>query len=539
MHHPLKFLSILTALAALSANAPSLLAQNATPPPAAASIPASLMPTVESAASHTSPIDKEMEGLTHKPPVPLAIPDGPFQPTWDSLKANYKLPEWFKDAKFGIYIHWGLYSYAAYHNEWYSMYMYTTFSDYHTKTYGPPNVFGYKDFIPLFTVPKYDPTAWAKLFKDAGAKYVVPVVEHHDGFAMYDSNLTIWCASKMGPKRDLIGELAEAVEKEGLVFGVSNHRMEHHTFMYPKAGLANDQFDPKYAEFYGPPQPGGQKNMNGGDASPAFQAEWLARMQELADKYHPQMFIFDNGINTRAYDDIKLKFAAYYYNQAAKWNLPVSVDTKQQAYLSGSIQDYENRVQATLQPEPWQVEYPIGSVWGYSEQNKPIAYKSAANIVSTLVTVVSRNGNLLLNISPRGDGSIPQEQQDRLLAVGQWLAVNGEAIYGSRPWAVSEESNTIHFTTKNGALYVIIGDARAGADVTVAALPKGYPPGGKVTKVELLGQTGTLSFTQDENGLHLTLPGSLPSEFASTLKVTFDLPPAATVSATPAPAKTQ
>jgi len=482
------------------------------------------MPTAESAANHTSPIDQEMVGLTHKPIVPLAIPDGPVQPTWDSLKANYKIPDWFVNGKFGIYIHWGLYSLAAYHNEWYSKYMYTTFSDYQTKTYGPPNIFGYKDFIPLFKAEKYDPVAWADLFKKAGAKYVVPVVEHHDGFAMYDSDLTIWCASKMGPKRDLIGELAKAVKDQGLAFGVSNHRMEHHTFMYPKAGLANDQFDPKYAEFYGPPVPG---SMNDDNASPAFQTEWLARMQEIADKYHPQMFIFDNGVNTRAYDDVKLKFAAYYYNQAAKWGIPVSIDTKSSAYLAGSIQDYENRVQATLQPTPWQVEYPIGSVWGYSEANNPIAYKSAANLVSTLVTVVSRNGSLLLNISPRGDGSIPQEQQDRLLAVGQWLGVNGEAIYGTRPWAISEESNSIHFTTKDGALYVIINNAQAGSDVTVQSLPKGYPSGGSIAKVELVGGSDKMDFTQEADGLHTKLPATLPSQFASVLKVTFTLPSSA------------
>jgi alpha-L-fucosidase len=493
-----------------------------------------LMPTAESAANHTSPIDKEMEGLTHKPIVPLPIPDGPVQPTWDSLKANYQIPEWFKDAKFGIYIHWGLYSIAAYHNEWYSMNMYTQFAPYHTKTYGPPNVFGYKDFIPLFTVKAYDPQAWADLFKKAGAKYVVPVVEHHDGFAMYDSDLTIWCASKMGPKRDLIGELAKAVAKDGLIFGVSNHRMEHHTFMYPAANVPNDQFDPKYAEFYGPPQPGGQKNMNGGDATPAFQAEWLARMQEIADKYHPQMFIFDNGVNTRAYDDVKLKFAAYYYNQAAKWNLPVSVDTKSDAYLAGSIQDYENRVQATLQPNPWQVEMPIGSVWGYSEANSPITYKSAGSLIGSLVTIVSRNGSLLLNISPRGDGSIPQEQQDRLLEMGKWLEVNGEAIYGTRPWAISEQGN-LHFTTKDGALYIIAGNVRPDTTVLVAALPKGYPPGGKVEKVELLGKTGALDFTQDENGLSVKLPAELPSQYFSTLNVTLTLSPAPPAAPTTSP----
>jgi len=159
--------------------------------------------------------------------------------------------------------------------------MYTSDVAWHTEHYGPPDQFGYKDFIPLFTVPRYDPSAWAALFKESGAHYVVPVAEHHDGFAMWDSDITPWCAGKMGPKRDLIGELVRA---QNLIFGVSSHRMEHHTFMYPAQGVPNDQFDPKYASFYGPPVPG---HMNDGNASAAFQEDWLARNQELIDKYRP------------------------------------------------------------------------------------------------------------------------------------------------------------------------------------------------------------------------------------------------------------
>ena len=162
--------------------------------------------------------------------------------------------------------------------------MYTSDVAWHTEHYGPPDQFGYKDFIPLFTVPRYDPSVWAALFKESGAHYVVPVAEHHDGFAMWDSDITPWCAGKMGPKRDLIGELARAVRAQNLIFGVSSHRMEHHTFIYPAQGVPNDQFDPKYASFYGPPVPG---QMNDGNASAAFQEDWLARNQELIDKYRP------------------------------------------------------------------------------------------------------------------------------------------------------------------------------------------------------------------------------------------------------------
>ena len=188
--------------------------------------------------------------------TPKPLPAGPFAPTWESLRDHYRVPEWFNQAKFGIFIHWGLYSIPARINEWYLRHMYTTDVQWHTDHYGPPDRFGYKDFIPLFKAEKYDPHEWAELFVKAGARYVVPVAEHHDGFAMWDSDLTPWCAGKMGPKRDLIGELAAAVRERNLIFGLSNHRMEHHDFGYPAAGVPNDEFDPRYAGFYGPPIPG-------------------------------------------------------------------------------------------------------------------------------------------------------------------------------------------------------------------------------------------------------------------------------------------
>lgn len=159
------------------------------------------------------------------------IPAGPYEPTWDSVRAHYRTPAWFEQAKFGIFIHWGLYAIPAYHNEWYAKHMYAAFAQWHAEHYGPPDKFGYKDFIPMFNAEEYDPAGWASLFKKAGAKYVVPVAEHHDGFAMWDSKLTEWCAGKMGPRRDLIGDLSRAVKESGLVFGVSSHRMEHHTFV--------------------------------------------------------------------------------------------------------------------------------------------------------------------------------------------------------------------------------------------------------------------------------------------------------------------
>ncbi len=191
--------------------------------------------------------------MAQEPELKAPPPKGPFEPTWDSIRAQYKTPDWFKGAKFGIFIHWGLYAVPAYHNEWYARHMYNGFAKYHTETYGPPDQFGYKDFIPLFKPAKFNADEWASLFKKSGARYVIPCAEHHDGYAMWDSDITPWCAGKLGPKRDFIGELAAAVPKAGLVFGVSSHRMEHHAFEFPANGLKTDVFDPRFKDFYGPP----------------------------------------------------------------------------------------------------------------------------------------------------------------------------------------------------------------------------------------------------------------------------------------------
>ena len=449
------------------------------------------------------------------PPIKAQeLPAGPYEPSWDSLRDHYQTPEWFLEAKFGIFIHWGLYAVPAYHNEWYARHMYATFAHWHTEHYGPPEKFGYKDFIPLFKAEKYDPGQWADLFRKAGAKYVVPVAEHHDGFAMYDSALTRWCAAKMGPKRDLIGELATAVRKQGLIFGLSNHRMEHHTFMYPAAGVKSDQFDPAFADFYGPPVPG---QMNDGNASPQFQEEWLARCQELVDKYHPQMVYFDNGVNDRAYDEVKLRFAAYYYNRAAEWGLEASIATKDSAYLAGSILDFEKAARGPTEilHGAWQIDDQIGNSWGYVND---IRYRTTSVILHELVTTVSRGGNLLLNVSPRADGTIPDEQQQILLEVGRWLGTNGEAIYGAHPWTKSLEGKMC-FTAKTNALYAICLSWPA-SEARIESLATGQKLEGKVESVTLLGQTNVIEFTQDSTGLRLKLPGNAPPLAPGVLKIT-------------------
>ena len=471
------------------------------------------------------------------------IPPGAFAPTWDSLRENYAVPAWLDASKFGIFIHWGLYAVPAYHNEWYAKHMYGQFAPWHTQHYGPPDRFGYKDFIPMFKAEKYDPAAWAALFKKAGAGYVVPVGEHHDGFAMWNSDLTEWCAGKMGPKRDLIGDLAKAVRREGLIFGVSSHRMEHHTFMYPAAGVASDQFDPRYADFYGPPVPGG---MNDGLASPEFQDDWLARCQELIDKYQPQMLWFDNGVNAREYDPVKLKCAAYYYNRAAQWKLPCTISTKSGAYLAGSVLDFEKAIRAPkdILKGPWQVDDQIATnSWGYIHD---IQYRTTQSIVDELIDTVSKGGVLLLNISPQADGTIPGEQQRILTEVGAWLSVHGEAIRGCAPWKkygegpvaasamigagpgpsgsgqpaanrprVTMTAAEFRFTAKGDTLNVF-GMRRPAGEALVKSLAS---PAGSVAHVT--GPGGKLEFSQDETGLRVELP-DVAGELPYLLEVNFN-----------------
>ena len=440
-----------------------------------------------------------------------AIPPGPFAPTWDSIRTNYHVPGWFRDAKFGIFMHWGLYAVPAHASEWYEKHMYGNpgITQWHTEKFGPPDKFGYKDFIPLFTATNWDPDAWAKLFKQAGAKIIIPTAEHHDGFALWDSAVNPWNAKQMGPHRDLIGDLGKAVRKQGLKFGVSNHGIEHFTFIQPTAGQINDLYDPQWKDFYSVAD-------RSDAACEKFLESWVAQNIELIDKYRPDILWFDNGVNGRVFDAIKLKVAAYYYNRAATWGKEVSLETKSDAYLAGSIMDFERRSRAPkeLTDFVWDVDEPVLYRFGYTE-GSPIA--SADACVRLLVEATSKNGGLLLNISPKADGTIPDDQQKLLRQIGAWLDVNGAAIYGSRPWKQFGEDK-IRFTTKGKTLYAI-SLGWPGKEAVIPALAKSNVAG-KIEKINLLGHAGALEFSQDENGLRVTMPEAKPCDYAFALEIT-------------------
>jgi alpha-L-fucosidase len=467
--------------------------------------------------------------------LPGKPPPGPFQPTWDSLKRNYHVPAWFYEAKFGLFMHWGLYSVPAHHNEWYEKHMYGADRKWHEEHFGPQDKFGYKDFIPLFTCKDFDPDAWADLFEKSGARFIVPTAEHHENFAMWDSQVTPFNAKAMGPHRDLIGELAKAVRARGLKFGVSNHGIENFQFINPPPDLAAelkarhaDLYDPKWADFY-----------NVADRSDAacekFLVNWFERNVELIDKYQPDMLWFDNGVDQRYLDPLKLRIAAYYYNRAAQWGKEVSISTKKAAYAPsdrntetiGSIIDFEKigpRSPAGIRTGAWQVDHPIGTTWGYTSDMK---VSGPASIVAALADTASKNGTLLLNLSPKSDGTFPVEQQKTLLGVGAWLAVNGEAIYGTHNWIMFGQGGGrgqtglhVRFTVKGDALYAIVFDeSAAGPKVNLSPLSERPEIEGRISHVTLLGAPGELAFTRDGAGLKVAWPESRPSKYASVLKI--------------------
>jgi alpha-L-fucosidase len=466
--------------------------------------------------------------------LPTNMPAGPFQPTWDSLKENYKVPRWFADAKFGLFMHWGLYSVPAYHNEWYEKHMYTDggIGQWHVDHFGPQDKFGYKDFIPMFTQSNFNANAWAELFKKSGAKFVIPTAQHHDNFAMWDSAVTPWNAMKMGPKQDLIGELCAAVRKQGLKFGVSNHGIEHFQFINPPADMIEkmkaehaDLFDPKWEDFY-----------NVADRSDAacekFLDDWYARNVELIDKYQPDILWFDNGIDQRFLDPLKLRVAAYYYNRALEWGKSVSIGAKKAAYAPsnkntetiGAILDFEKvggRSPSGIRPGVWEVDDPIGSTWGYTSDMK---VSGAGTIIAKIADTVSKNGVYMLNLSPRADGTIPEEQQTTLLEIGKWLDVNGEAIYGTHNWIKFSDGGgrgnlNIRFTVKGENLYAIILGNWPDTEATITSLAEGKAPEGKISEITMLGSDGKLEFTQDADGLKIKLPAVAPCKYAYVLKI--------------------
>jgi alpha-L-fucosidase len=460
-----------------------------------------------------------------------------FKPDWENIAANYRCPEWFRDAKFGIFVHWGVYSVPGFSNEWYSRQMYkkgTTEFKHHRQKYGPHDKFGYKDFIPRFKAEKFNAEKWMSLFKEAGAKYVVPVAEHHDGFAMYDSAHNPWNAVKMGPKKDIIRLLKNAAEKEGIVFGLSSHRLENSWFFAPGMTFPSDVQD-KSIGLYGFRLP----NISEHDKKITYPDyvtdDFLRHTRELIDKYQPQLIWFDWTVN-----QIRPQFnefLAYYYNSSLEWKKGVVVNTKQGYPNNVQVSDIERGRSSVMLKYPWQTDTSVGKKsWGFvlGERNK-----TAVQIIHDLIDIVSKNGNLLLNIGPKPDGSITDKQADVLRGIGKWLKTNGEAIYGTRPWikfgegetkgkfgtfsdgaATSYKKGDVRFTTKGNDLYVI--SLSWGDNLLIRSLDKKTVADAKLLNVSLLGSGEKIKWNLADEGLSITFPEKQTGSDAFVFKLSFD-----------------
>ncbi len=525
--------------------------------PSPAAMQAQTAPTAPTSSQDPALIDREWQKASAKydgqratilKEVDRVSLQGPFRPDWESLQ-TYEVPEWYKDAKFGIFIHWGVYSVPAFGNEWYPRNMYRPGSDeykHHLATYGSPEKFGYKDFVPMFKADKFDPAAWARLFKESGAKYVVPVAEHHDGFAMYDSDLSDWTAAKKGPHRDIIGDLAKAVRSEGLHFGASSHRVEHNFFLGVGRAIPSDINDPKYADFYGPAHTwleskgGTPLNNDYTYVSSAWTADWLARSSEIVQKYHPDIMYFDWWIGQASVRTDVARFAAFYYNTSLKFGDRVGVINYKDFAIQehSAVLDLERGQLGDIRPLYWQTDTSVSNKsWGYINND---TFKSPQFVVHQLIDIVSKNGNLLLNIGPRSDGTIPEEVQQVLRDVGSWLAINGEAIYGTRPWRIYGEGPTkvaagsfhdtdtatytaedFRFTTKANVLYAIELGWPAGNETVIRSL-RTVAGAGKIKSVDLLGANTKLQFSQKPDGLHIQVPAEAPGKYAYAFRIVFE-----------------
>jgi alpha-L-fucosidase len=513
------------------------------------------------------------------------IAKGPFQPAWDSLTGGYHCPEWFRDAKFGIWAHWTAQCVPE-QGDWYARQMYIQGHPqnlYHVKTYGHPSTFGFMQLDHLWKAERWEPERLIALYKRAGAKYFFSLASHHDNFDAFDSKHHAWNSVNIGPKKDIVGTWARIVRQEGLRFGVSNHSAHAwHWFQTAygydpegaKAGQRYDAFTLTKADGRGTwwdgldPQdlytgrnlvmPDGLTTIAAANAwhnahdrvwteepppsNPAFVERWFLRCQDLIDSYHPDVLYFDD--TELPLGQAGLDIAAHFYNQsiARGGALDVVLTGKHMtdAHRAGLVEDIERGVATDVRPAPWQTDTCIGN-WHYQrslfEQHR---YKTPTQVIQMLVDIVSKNGNLMLSIPVRGDGTIDEDEAAFLEGLAAWMPANGEAIFGTRPWTTYGEgpsvngpvqagqfggardvrpytAEDIRFTRKGQTLYAFLMGWPTGP-VTLASLAAGKAPG-RVARVELLGGSGTLPFTQDASGLHVTLPETRVGDHAFALKI--------------------
>ncbi|MBG0859252.1 MAG: alpha-L-fucosidase, partial [Bacteroidales bacterium] len=374
----------------------------------------------------------------------LPIADGPYKPSDESL-SQYRYPEWFRDAKFGIWSHWGPQAVPR-QGDWYARRLYLEKDPaykYHNEHYGHPSLFGYKDIIPLWKAEKWDPDKLMALYKKAGAKYFVSMGTHHDNFFLWDSRIHKWNAVNMGPGKDVVALWQTAAKKQGLRFGVSEHLGASYTWFQaahgsdtqgPRKGIPYDGADPRYYDLYHAPTTPDDKEWLTNNL--VFQVEWFSSIKELIDNYHPDLLYSDSRM---PFENIGRSLIAHYYNQdIARNNGQLTVVyTCKQSSEGKWAEDVERGVKDTLNPFPWQTDTSIGD-WYYRTGQR---YKTANEVIQMLVDIVSKNGNLLINVVQTPEGDLEPDMLQILEEIGLWTAANGEGIYGTHPWKIFGEKS--------------------------------------------------------------------------------------------------
>ncbi|MGY3053017.1 alpha-L-fucosidase [Pedobacter sp. UYEF25] len=385
-----------------------------------------------------------------------------YQPNWKSL-SKHQTPEWFRDAKFGIYTHWGPNTVADENApndwaQWFGMRMYVKSNpvfEYSRKTFGDQNKFGYKDFIPMFKGEKFDAKVWAQLFEDAGAKFAGPVAIHHDNFAMWDSKLTKWNSVQMGPHKDIVGELEKEIKARNMYFMTSFHHA--YAWFYYDDAFEYDAKDPAFSGLYTTP------HKPKAPESEAFKKLWLDKIKEVVNRYKPSLIWFDMDFNDNLLDIDRQKMFAFYYNWANKNNVKGVVTQKgEDVHKHTGVLDFERGKEDKITSYPWLTDDSMkGDSWFY--QKSDTSWKSPNDLVSFLTDIVSKNGNLLLNVDPMADGSFNPRTVSTLKTVGKWLKANGEAIYSTRPFITFGEgaenaAGSVRYTRSkdNKSIYVIV-----------------------------------------------------------------------------------
>jgi alpha-L-fucosidase len=478
------------------------------------------------------------------------IMPGPFKGTRESLQA-YRVPQWFRDAKFGIWAHWGPQSSVEF-GDWYARNMYMEGNpqyEYHIKHYGHPSKIGYKDLIPNWKADKFDPDYLMGLYKKAGAKYFMSMGVHHDNFDLWNSKHTRWNSVNMGPKIDVVGMWRQAALKHGLRFGVSDHLWISYKWWGvshlsdekgPLAGVPYDGADPKFADLYHDIKKAAKECEWTEDGIPeAWKQHWFLRIKDLVDKYQPDVLYSDGGIQ---FGDLGLNQVANLYNQSAKAHdgetQAVFTSKNPLDYEAGScVFDVERGVVEGIWPQPWQTDTCVGN-WHYLKDCK---YKTPKTVIDMLVDIVSRNGNLMLNFPLPNSGMLDDEELKILSEITDWMAVNSEAIYSTRSWKIFGEGPStqktgedakfnenkrkdftaadVRFTTKDRTLYAFFMGWPEKEIVIAPLATNGKYIAGKIQNVELLGFPGKVQWAQDEKGLTVQLPAKKPCNHAYALKI--------------------